>query len=906
MKKYIILITSIILISNGSTAQKVLSTAGKHLYGSKASLNSTIGEPIIKTLTGANSALSQGFHQPGVPCELNAIFSGTDVSCFSASDGTAAVTISSGAPPYTFAWSPLVSADSTADSLSAGVYMVIVTDSNGCAATDSITINQPDSLSVSFTTTQALCGGVCDGQATVIVTGGTPTYATLWNDPVGPITPTITNLCAGTYSVTVSDSNGCTTSGSVIITDSLTLTLITSALNASCSSVCDGIATVTPTTGASPFNYLWDDPAGQTNNIANNLCVGNYSVVVTDAAGCTDTASATVNALTELLLSVTTTNATCGIADGSATVSVTGGTSPFAYTWSNGDSLATADTLSAGVYIATVIDANGCSNFIAAAVSDSGGPDLLDNVINVSCYGGSDGAITTFISGGTQPYTFLWSNGDTTQNISGLVAGPYELTVNDAAGCISNASILVSQPDPLNMSISANDANCSLSDGSATVSVSGGTFPYSYSWSSGGIDSNETGLTAGNYFLSITDSKNCQDSVTVSISNIGGPVITVDSTADISCDDTTGGYIYITVTGGATPYQYNWSDGSVTEDLINVQGGPYNLTITDSIGCIATTNITIAGSNPVSVPICVVTVDSATGKNLIVWEKPQTPRIKAYNIYREGSIPDAYFLAGTVPANALSTFIDSVSNPIQRAYRYKISITDSCDNESELSDVHKTMHLNINEGINNLINLIWDDYQGFSYFTYYVYRYTTSAGWEVLDSLPITLTSFTDPSPPPQNLWYQIEIKYPDPAGCQPTKTFVQAGNPSTAKVLVYNSARSNVSNRLLPSGISQLQATNFEFRVYPNPYTGKTEITYLINENADHGWIKNRANGVNVKLEVFNLLGDKIQVLVNEMQNSGKYKYSFSAAELGYSTGIYILKLSINDSFYIKKLIEY
>ena len=293
-------------------------------------------------------------------------------------------------------------------------------------------------------------------------------------------------------------------------------------------------------------------------------------------------------------------------------------------------------------------------------------------------------------------------------------------------------------------------------------------------------------------------------------------------------------------------------------------------------------------------------------------------------------------------------------------------MVDSCLNESELSADHKTMHLNINLGIPPAINLIWDHYKGdFSFSTYYVLRYTALTGWDTLGALASNLTSFTDPSPPNEDLYYFVEVKHP--TGC----------DPNLSKILVYNSAQSNVSNRMNPgsctapvagftvtttnliadftdtsattgtttwswnfgdgspvdnnqnpshtyaadstynvcltvtdscgnitscnnitvadttTGISE-PLTPGSVNIYPNPYTGQTQITYSLTEKA------------NVTLKVLNVLGKKVQVLVNETQNSGKYNYSFSAKEQGYTSGVYILKLIVDDRFYTMKLIEY
>ena len=504
---------------------------------------------------------------------------------------------------------------------------------------------------------------------------------------------------------------------------------------------------------------------------------GTYYVTVTGNNGCTTTANTIISEPTALDLNIITIDATCGIADGIAIVSVSGGTLPYDYAWSSGDTTDTADSLVSGIHIVTVIDSNGCSNFAIATISDFGGPTIITNTVtDVTCNGFANGAIDISIIGGTAPFIYVWSSGDTTQDISGLPAGPYEIAISDANGCTANKSITVNEPAAINLTITTVDASCGNANGTAVVSVTGGTIPYTYNWSSGGMGYIETGLSAGVCAVVVTDSNNCIAIASAAISDTGAATITIDSILNEDCGST-GGSIYISLTGGATPYTYLWSNGASTDDLQGVSAGTYYVTVTGSNGCIATASATISGQLPSSQSICLVTVDSTSGKNLIVWEK--TPGAASYNIYRETTQSGVYFLAGTVPYDSLSTYLDPLSNPLQKSYRYKISATDTCGNESNLSTEHKTMHLTINQGLGGDINLIWNHYDGFSFNTYYIYRYTTPTGWQVIDSIQSNLNSFTDFSPPTSDLWYQVVVKHPSVCA-------------ATLKANNYNSSKSN------------------------------------------------------------------------------------------------------------------
>ncbi|MFH1320188.1 MAG: hypothetical protein ABII90_05975, partial [Bacteroidota bacterium] len=496
----------------------------------------------------------------------------THESSYGNSDGALNIIVTGGTTPYNYLWDDIGSSiTEDISGLTAGTYIVTVTDSNGCTDSLAVIINvltSPPTINVSGT--DVSCSNICDGTATVTTTGGAPPFSYLWNDPLSQTTQTATGLCIGTYSITVTDSNSYTVADSVAISALNYLTLTTSSLDAPCAAICDGVATVNVSVGTPPYTYLWNDPSSQTNSIANNICVGTYIVTVTDAMGCSDMMSATVNSQPEISLSVVKTDATCNNADGSATVSVSNGTAPYYYQWSSGDTLSAADSLTSGIYLVTVTDDNGCSGFAVATISDSDGP-VINNIFstNITCNGGSDGAIAIIVIGGTQPYTYLWSNGGTAPGISNLVAGPYEVKVTDSTGCVANTSITLTQPGAFILTVTTTGANCSNADGNATVSVSGGTGAYTYLWNDAGSQTTTTatGLAANVYNVIVTDASGCSNTANAAVSNIGGAAITIDSIIGGGCGADLGS-IYISVTGGAAPYTYLWSDSSMAEDLV--------------------------------------------------------------------------------------------------------------------------------------------------------------------------------------------------------------------------------------------------------------------------------------------------------------------------------------------------
>lgn len=774
---------------------------------------------------------------------------------------------------------------------SAGTYYDTATSVNGCDSVIATTLVINTAITMNISVMDASCNAAGDGSAIVATSGGIPPYTYLWSD--GQMSSTATALDTGNYTIAVTDSIGCTATDSTSISASNNLAaIITGSTDASCSSICNGIASAFATGGTAPYSYLWDDPLMQTSSIANTLCTGINNVIVTDALGCSDTAIAIIGSPLEMELTITTTSSTCNNTDGSATVGITNGLAPYTYYWSSGDTLSTADSLSSGIHIVTVIDGNGCSTFTIGTVSDLNGPVIsVLTTSDITCNSGSDGVIGVGVSGGTAPYTYQWSDGSASNFIYDLVAGPYELTVVDSIGCEATTSLTLVEPDALSLTITTTDANCSNANGAGTVGVTGGTPGYSYLWSSGGTSNTELGLIADVYTVTVTDVNNCNDSINVAISSIGGADIVVDSIIDGGCGADLGS-IYITLSGGAAPYTYLWSDTSTAEDLIGVSSGIYNVTVTDTNGCVASASAQIHGIPAAEQEICLITVDSITQRNLVVWEKSQLQGVMSYNIYKESTQIDVYYLIGNVPVSNLSEFVDSLSNPMQRSWRYKISVLDSCGNESELSANHKTMHLTLNVGLNNTVNLIWDHYIGFSFTTYYIYRYTTPIGWEKIDSLASNLTSYTDFSPSAEDLYYQVVAKPPTVCIATKQKNFNSSKSNTSSITLSGSTFAVNGTATDATQGICDGSATVTAIGG-TMPYTyiwddtsnqttatatglcGNQMYTALIMDNMGDTVSVSVLIGENVGIKDVNL-NDGISIFPNP--NTGKFKIEISA----------------------------
>ena len=682
---------------------------------------------------------------------------------------------------------------------------------------------------------------------------------------------------AGEYTYYVTQNIGqCSSFPTVVILVIKPLPVINSVVtNIDCQGNDLGSINLTISGGSSPFYFVWS--TGETTEDIKDLLAGEYFVTVTDAGFCQSTDSFTITQPDSIILVITTTESNCGSSNGTASVEASGGNPPYKYQWTNGSTEAAIEGLASGIYIVTVTDNIGCSEFGIATINDEEGPMIsIVAVQDVSCNGGSNGAINVSVSQGSPPYTFAWSNGAITEDITNLTAGPYELIVIDSDSCMAVKSIVVNEPDALNLILSVFKTSCGGADGSATAIVTGGTPNYTYNWSNGSTGTSIYSLALGVYSITVTDNNSCEISGNFAVSEEGAPYIAIDSVVEGTCGNTDGA-IYISVYGGTGEYSYLWSNGSTNKDLIGVNPGTYNVTVSDGSSCDAIEVATIESDRPPVNPICLVTVDSLTNHNLIVWEKLQTTGVSAYNVYKESTQSGRYFLIATYPFDSLSIFEDILSNSLQRSWRYKLSVVDSCGAESELSAHHKTMHLTINLGINNTVNLIWDHYEGFDFETYYIHRYSEDE-WELIDSIPNNLTSYTDFSPPESDVFYQIEIKHP--TGCDATK--------ATNK----NSSRSNVSNTVSPGTFIKNISDNIkQLSIYPNPNNGLFNLSLELNNSQN---VLINIYDVQGKLIITEKLG-KIKGIVNKeinINNSQK--------------GLFYLQIITDKTTMIKKVIIY
>lgn len=551
--------------------------------------------------------------EPAPPLGVT-ITSSTNVLCNGQSTGSATAETSGGFPPYTFDWSNGESSAEIND-LAAGTYTVTVTDNNGNTATGQVEITEPPLLE--FETpliNDVSCNGESDGSIEADVSGGVSPYTYTWSN--GASLPSIFNLSAGTYAVTVTDINGCTQFESYQVNqpDQLEISLV-SLNNETCVGSNDGEITISITGGTIPLNAVWSN--GNTGTTNTGLDPGGYNVTITDNNNCIQTADYTIlpGIPVEINLAFLHHVSCAGGTDGSVSVTVSSGIPPYMYLWSNGETGSSIDTLVSGFYSVTTTDNNGCFSTAEYMVNE---PSVITAQITESsqnlCAGDSTASLSVTASGGTSPLSALWSNGIIGFDNPNLAAGIYIITITDLNACTSILSDTISDPAAivLNM-VSTNETAAGADDGSATSNPTGGVSPFSFLWNNGDTLSALSGLSPGTYTVTTTDANGCTAEGTA-IVNAFGCTLDIIPGADLNiCGDDTIA-IQPAVMGGTGVFSYIWSDGSTGESLSVYQTGEYCVTVSDDAACQVLDCVVIT---EVVIPpfTCPATDESAPGAN---------------------------------------------------------------------------------------------------------------------------------------------------------------------------------------------------------------------------------------------------------------------------------------------------
>jgi gliding motility-associated-like protein len=554
------------------------------------------------------------------------ISSQTDISCAGSATGSATVTASGGNGTLTYSWNTIpIQTAATATGLTAGTYTVTITDGNTCSIQKQAIITEPDAIVTAIASqTNVLCFGDNTGSATISASGGTGILSYSWYTVPVQTTATATGLVAGTYTLTVTDANGCQKMQTVIITEpSAGLTsMISNSTDVSCFGGNDGTATATVLGGTAPYSYSWNTVPVQTLETATGLKAGNYSVLISDSNDCSTTTSVTINEPTGMTANIAAqTDVFCsGNSTGSATVAATGGTLPYSYSW-NTSPVQTSDVavkIPKGIYTVTITDAKGCSATTQATITEPNGiVTAIASQTNVDCYGNNTGAVTVSASGGAGTLSYSWDTipEQTTPTLTELIAGTYNLTVTDANNCTKIQEVIITEPDEIVITTDLekditcfNDAN-----GEIKITITGGTIPHNYNWTKNGTAFSNTedltNLSPGIYVVSVSDANHCGPKIaTFTITQPPILAVSLINQTNILCFGDATGAINVNVTGG-TPalsgYVFDWSGPngfiSSNQNPTGLFAGIYNLVVTDNSGCFKTLTVTLTQPTAISI-----------------------------------------------------------------------------------------------------------------------------------------------------------------------------------------------------------------------------------------------------------------------------------------------------------------
>lgn len=634
-----------VTISGGTSAILVVWTnaAGDTIAIGDHIANVCAGIYNVTVTDGAGCTVTLPVHISDTDGETITTTNGS-TTCPDSCDGSVSVDFACSEPDCTIAWTDVdgndVGTTAMVGNLCEGTYNVVVTNGPGCISIGTAVVASPEPLSVSMNVSPAACAGSCDGSIAVSFTGGTPSFTLVWSPPpgAGQGTPYASELCADTYTLSITDGVGCTTVATAEVTEPPPLALSAQVTPAGCTGECNGSITLFSSGGTGTHTIIWDPvpPNGQGVTNAQFLCAGEWTATVYDANGCFITQTWTILSSAGPVLTGSATPSHCAVCDGTASVVATAGAGPYTYAWSMGGipfgTTPTIADLCAGVYQVMVTDSAGCTTSTTVTVSDEGGEELTMTNGGVNCIGDCNGVVAVAFDCTTPLCTITWLNdaglpiATGTNTLSGLCEGTYHVSVTNGAGCTTLGSAMVITNTQIVSNVTVTGVSCpGVCDGTATADASGGTATYSYFWEPEPIIGQHTpqvtDLCAGAYKVTIIDFNGCAlvDSLTVP----GPAPITIEGVIlNAACSGACDGAITAFPSGGTNGFTYVWSPepdgGQGTAHATGLCPGLVTLTVTDANGCTGTASWTIGQPDPITIDfntvpsICGVCTGEAT------------------------------------------------------------------------------------------------------------------------------------------------------------------------------------------------------------------------------------------------------------------------------------------------------
>ncbi len=526
-----------------------------------------------------------------------------DVKCYGDTSGKVTLAGTAGTTPYRYKINSGSYTTATVYSgLSAGNYTFTVIDSNDCTEDTSITIAEPNQLVPHASVKQSTCEALDDGRVILSATGGTSPYQYALGNGSFSNNATFDPLSAGTYTFHIKDTNSCEADTTISISDSLTVTANYIVSDALCADSASGSITTTGAGGTSPYKYAIGAGAFGTTNTFNGLGNGSYTIRIKDSFGCKKDTSLLIDDPLPIALNVGITDPLCNNdTNGIVSLTANGGTSPYQYAIGSGSytNSNTFNNLSSGNYLVKVKDTNNCYKDTTVEVKDPTEVQQSFTLTNNKCFGDTTGIIVVAGIGGKTPYTYAINTGSysSSNTFNSLTAGSYTIYTKDSNGCVKDSIVSLAQPDKLKPLANVKQSTCEgLNDGKVVLAATGGVTSYQYAIGSGSYTSNATfdPLATGTYIFHIKDSNDCEADTTIAIAD--SLIINANySVTDALCADSTSGWISVSPSGGANPYQYAIGSGTYqsSNTFTGLGSGNYVVHVKDSFGCQKDTNITV-------------------------------------------------------------------------------------------------------------------------------------------------------------------------------------------------------------------------------------------------------------------------------------------------------------------------
>ena len=754
-------------------------------------------------------------------------YNGNNISCYGSNDGSIQLDVNGGAPPYNYNWSNLA-ASSSQFNMYAGSYDLQLTDSKGCNFDTTFLLIEPTLLQTTivsitdYNTYDISCYGNNDGGALVTVIGSTPVYTYLWSN--GETSPNAVNLSSGLSSVIVTDANSCITSNSILMIEPSQLqnTIVSlsnyNGYDISCNGYSNGSIVLTVSGSVSGYTYLWN--TGSTSDFINNLSSGMYTVEIVDFNGCLIKDSIFLNDPSVLISNYTIESANgYGVCidalDGIINLTSTGSVPVYSYIWNNGETTEDLVNLGAGTYYYSLTDQNGC---ITSDTIELIEPvlSIQETVIDVSCFGGINGAVSVSVSGSTSPYYIFWDNNINTNTLS---AGSYSYQLIDSIGCVYQDTLIVLEPAPLIVSENITNVSCNgFDDGAISLDISGATPPYLVDW----FGVSTTNMSAGTYNFTILDSNNCAYSE-IAIVTEPNAIDVLNQVISPTCGNTIDGSVSLSISGGTPVYSINWGGNNPN----SLAMGTYDFVIIDDNNCIDSNSVTLVAESNIQAISSVTKISC--------------------NSFCDGAI-DLQINGGVAPYT-LDWFGLNSAALCEGFVSYELIDAIGCSySESFMMVPPDSVGLIINQNGTQL------EANASGGVSPYYYKWFNDLGF-LVDSQNVNITN--------NGNYYCVAI---DANYCQ-------------SDTITYFYSETSVND----SEISN-------FNIYPNPSNDCINIEFK------------SINAQNYSIYLVDLLGQKI-LLDRVDKYKGQYSYKMDLIE--FAQGIYILELKSENEIYNKKIIK-